>query len=302
MGAGPPSHTLRGFNWTGPPSPHPRAGELQGPSLPHSALCALPGPDVPDTRDLRSRLLRVRDAWRSLLWVSQLGVPLGIAFMTAPVLSCSLDWFYTLKRGGFPGGVLGTKVSSDTREGSLLHELGNIALHLPPYVPACLLSHSVISDSLPPVDCSPPGSSVHVISQARILEWAAISSYRRSSPSPVIEPMSPIAPALAGRLFIILYHLGSPCYVQLHFSAHVWWWRMGIQTSAVAFLPLFLLFSLQHFFLFFLPCSPLLWPQSPQPPLCIGSWGERICGPRIPSTGFLHLIFLRRAFSCYTLT
>ena len=27
-----------------------------------------------------------------------------------------------------------------------------------------------------PMDCSPPGSSVHVISQARILEWAALTS------------------------------------------------------------------------------------------------------------------------------
>ena len=32
-----------------------------------------------------------------------------------------------------------------------------------------------------PVDCSPPGSSVHGIFQARILEWVAISSSRGSS-------------------------------------------------------------------------------------------------------------------------
>ena len=32
-----------------------------------------------------------------------------------------------------------------------------------------------------PVDCTPPGSSVHAILQARILEWVAISSSRRSS-------------------------------------------------------------------------------------------------------------------------
>ena len=31
------------------------------------------------------------------------------------------------------------------------------------------------------MDCSPPGSSVHEISQARILEWVAISSSRGSS-------------------------------------------------------------------------------------------------------------------------
>ena len=34
-----------------------------------------------------------------------------------------------------------------------------------------------------PMDYSPPGSSVHGISQARILEWIAISFSRGSSPS-----------------------------------------------------------------------------------------------------------------------
>ena len=32
-----------------------------------------------------------------------------------------------------------------------------------------------------PMDCSPPGSSVHGILQARILEWVAISISRGSS-------------------------------------------------------------------------------------------------------------------------
>ena len=32
-----------------------------------------------------------------------------------------------------------------------------------------------------PTDCSPPGSSVHGILQARILEWVAVSPSRRSS-------------------------------------------------------------------------------------------------------------------------
>ena len=32
-----------------------------------------------------------------------------------------------------------------------------------------------------PMDCNPPGSSVHGISQARILEWVALSSARGSS-------------------------------------------------------------------------------------------------------------------------
>ena len=36
-------------------------------------------------------------------------------------------------------------------------------------------SRSVVSDSLRPVDCIPPSSSVHRILQARTLEWVAIS-------------------------------------------------------------------------------------------------------------------------------
>ena len=37
---------------------------------------------------------------------------------------------------------------------------------------------SVVSNSVKPMDCSPPGSSVHGIFQARILEWIAISFSR----------------------------------------------------------------------------------------------------------------------------
>ena len=40
---------------------------------------------------------------------------------------------------------------------------------------------SVVSDSLRPHDCSLPGSSTHGISQARVLEWVAISFSRGSS-------------------------------------------------------------------------------------------------------------------------
>ena len=41
-----------------------------------------------------------------------------------------------------------------------------------------------------PVDCSPPGSPVHGILQARILEWVAIS-FSRGSSNPGIKPRSP---------------------------------------------------------------------------------------------------------------
>ena len=51
-----------------------------------------------------------------------------------------------------------------------------------------------------PMDCSLPGSSVHGILQARILEWVAIS-YSTGSSNPGIEPTSPADPELAGGFF-----------------------------------------------------------------------------------------------------
>ena len=48
---------------------------------------------------------------------------------------------------------------------------------------------SVVSDSLQPHGCSPPGSSAHGISQARRLEWVAIS-FSRGFSWPGIRPTS----------------------------------------------------------------------------------------------------------------
>ena len=45
-----------------------------------------------------------------------------------------------------------------------------------------------------PMDCSPPGFSVHGIPQARILEWVAIS-FSRGSSHPGTEPGSTILQA-----------------------------------------------------------------------------------------------------------
>ena len=45
----------------------------------------------------------------------------------------------------------------------------------------CVLNHVQLFCN--PMDCSPSGSSVHGISQARILEWVAISLSRGSSQS-----------------------------------------------------------------------------------------------------------------------
>ena len=46
-----------------------------------------------------------------------------------------------------------------------------------------------------PKDCSPPGSSVHGISQASKLEWVAIF-FSGDLPKPGIEPEAPACPAL----------------------------------------------------------------------------------------------------------
>ena len=71
-----------------------------------------------------------------------------------------------------------------------------------------MMSHQMFSvpQSSPtlcgPMDCSLPGSSVHGILQARILEWVAISFSRGSDlPNPGNESMSLTSPSLADRFF-----------------------------------------------------------------------------------------------------
>ena len=62
------------------------------------------------------------------------------------------------------------------------------------------VSHSVMSDSLRPMNCSPPGSSVHGISPSRILQWVA-TAYSGGSSHPGTEASSLVSPALAGVFF-----------------------------------------------------------------------------------------------------
>ena len=51
------------------------------------------------------------------------------------------------------------------------------------------------------MDCSPPGSSVHGILQARILEWVSISFSRRSSQGSNPHPLTLVS-CIAGRFFM----------------------------------------------------------------------------------------------------
>ena len=61
------------------------------------------------------------------------------------------------------------------------------------------LSHVQVVSLCDPMDCSPPGSSVHGILQARILEWVAIPFSKESSQPRDQTPVS----FIAGRFFTV---------------------------------------------------------------------------------------------------
>ena len=52
-----------------------------------------------------------------------------------------------------------------------------------------------------PMDCSPPGSTVHGILQARILDTGLLCPCPGDLPNPGIKPSSLMSPALASRFF-----------------------------------------------------------------------------------------------------
>ena len=136
-------------------------------------------------------------------------------------------------------------------------------------LPACLVAQSctTLCDLM---DCSPPGSSVHRICQARTLEWVAISFCRGSSwPRDQTQVFW-----IAGRLCLLSQ--GSPHYLCRTQKTFVY------QT-----------FAYQTFaFHLHVNCLPLLWnpkPPSPSPSLFLAEDG-------IQGEGFRHvgeLIFPR---------
>ena len=69
-------------------------------------------------------------------------------------------------------------------------------------------------------DCSLPGSSVHGISQARILKWVAISSSRGSSQPRNWTCISCVS-CLAGRFFTT-EPAGKPMYVLIYMYLHMY--------------------------------------------------------------------------------
>ena len=73
----------------------------------------------------------------------------------------------------------------------------------------CARAHVCVCTLCNLMGCNLPGSPVHGILQARILEWVAISSSRGLS-DPGVEPVSPASPALAGGFFTTVPP-GKPC-------------------------------------------------------------------------------------------
>ena len=75
---------------------------------------------------------------------------------------------------------------------------------------------SIMSDSCDPMDCSPPGSSLHGILQARILEWVAIPFSRGSSRCRNWTWVS----CIAGRFFTD-WAMREASYIMLQ-NLHIW--------------------------------------------------------------------------------
>ena len=105
--------------------------------------------------------------------------------------------------------------------------------------PGCV--HAKLLQSCPtlckPVDHSLPGSSVHGILQARILDWFAIPS-SEDLPDPGMEPESPMSPALAGR-FLTTAPLGKP-HPRPADSETPWWGPEVLCFNKMIHMPLIL--------------------------------------------------------------
>ena len=84
-------------------------------------------------------------------------------------------------------------------------------------------SESIVTQLCPtlcdPMDCSPPGFSIHGIFQARILEWVAISFSRRSSGPRDWTQVSQIA----GRLFTVWVTRESELVLYSEVKVFSWW-------------------------------------------------------------------------------
>ena len=105
----------------------------------------------------------------------------------------------------------GSELGSPTLRHILLYHLS----HQGSPIRLLSFSHSVVSDSLQPHDCSPPGSSVHGIFQARIQSGLPFPPPRDLS-NPGIKTAPPVSPPLQVDS-LPLHHLGSHWIIRDHF-------------------------------------------------------------------------------------
>ena len=83
-------------------------------------------------------------------------------------------------------------------ESTWLNNIATFVNYMTQCVYVCVCS--VMSNSLDSMDYNPPGSSVHGILQARILEWVAISSSRDDTVYPVTKLfLNPLKEATGNR-------------------------------------------------------------------------------------------------------
>ena len=149
---------------------------------------------------------------------------------------------------GFPGGsVVKKKVHlpnvGDTRFNPRVGKLPNATEQLSPcstttkpmFQSPCVRACMLVAQSCPtlcdPMDCSPPGFSVHGILQARILEWTAIPFSTRAhelqlktSRTATTEARAPESPCSITREAAVVRSpctaISSPCSSQLEKSPH----------------------------------------------------------------------------------
>ena len=140
--------------------PCPSPGDLPEPGVKPASLMS---------PELARGFFTTSTIWEAQIWVYQ------IDSCTVILIHKSTCKFYSLRDKPFHlHAQKQTVTHSNTQKSVIFHQLERGESESE-------VSHSVVSDSCDPMEYSLPGSSVHGISQARILEWIAMPFSRGSS-------------------------------------------------------------------------------------------------------------------------